>query len=335
MNGREIIIGILNVFFKIPGSDTFFWRIIGKRFIAGETIEEGLLKTNELKKQGFRVTLAYAGGEHTETEAELGNVMAKHEEMIERAAASGYEYELALKPSAFMLPTNEVYPKFFGGKKMPSDKIKLFVWAVSEINKIIKKAAEKNMLVWIDAENFDYRGPTADLVVDLAGIYENENLGLVVQSCFKDCASFYRELVREISIRTASKRRLQGVRICKGGCYREKQPLIYRKKREIVNEFFRTFEKVLGLPLYSEPKKIQIATHDEKNILNPLEKRLNPQIELGVLYGRHESPFVKNLMEKGWPVNVYALIGPRKNCRKYLIRRVVENPKYLFFPFVK
>ena len=73
-------------------------KIVAKQYIAGETLEQAIVKTEQLNKAGLQVTLDFLG-EDPGSKADCTRALGVYEKIIEIIHARGLAAGISLKPS--------------------------------------------------------------------------------------------------------------------------------------------------------------------------------------------------------------------------------------------
>ncbi len=271
--------------------------IFSKRYIAGETIEDGLKVAHSLNAKGIEVSIDLLGEFITSlTQAEENK--KQYLSIIERFVKEGIKGNFSVKPSMFGLLI---------------DKETCF----THMHEIVAKAKEKNNFIRIDMEDFQCVDDEIDLYKRLEKEFP-EHVGLVMQAylkrTFDDLQNFS----------TSSNNGFPfNFRLCKG-IYIEPASIAYKEYQEIRNHYLEDLEFILKNKMY-----IGIATHDKylvENALRLLEKYEVPahMYEFQMLYG--VTPELrKSIVDKGHKMRVYVPFG--KEWFGYSTRRLKENPQ--------
>lgn len=271
--------------------------IFSKRYIAGETIEEGLAACRELNKQQIEVTVDLLGEFITTIEQAEQN-KNKYFEIIERFTTEGIKGNFSLKPSMFGLLI---------------DKDTCF----SIVEEVVAKAAAKNSFVRIDMEDSQCVDPEMELYRRLQQKYP-KNVGLVIQAYLR------RTKDDLISLNSAkSNDHPLNFRLCKG-IYIEPKNLAFKEFGEIREHYLDDLRFMLDNNMY-----VGIATHDkylvEKAKEMIREKNIDKsKFEFQMLYG--VTPELRSsIVNQGYKMRVYVPFG--KDWFGYSTRRLKENPK--------
>jgi len=271
--------------------------IFSKRYIAGETIEEGILATKLLNEKGIKTTIDLLG-EFIQTIEEAEDYKNQYLEIIERCTTENIQGNFSLKPTMFgLLIDKEV--------------------CYTYIREIVALAAQKNSFVRIDMED----SQCVDLEIELFRRLKSEfpsNVGLVVQA-------YLRRTLNDLeSLKDLNSENIPlNFRLCKG-IYVEPESIAYKNFKEVQDNFLNDLEFMFKNKMY-----VGIATHD-KRLVNEsyrlIEKYDVPKnkYEFQMLYG--VTPELRrSIVEKGHLMRVYVPFG--KHWFGYSTRRLKENPK--------
>jgi proline dehydrogenase len=271
--------------------------IFSKRYIAGETIEDGLRASRELNEQHIEVTVDLLG-EFISTIEQAAENKNKYIEIIERFTSEGIIGNFSLKPTMFGLLI---------------DKDICF----RNIEEVIKKAVEKNSFIRIDMEDSQCVDFELEMYQKLQKKYP-AHVGLVIQAYLRRTKS---DLVALNNIH--SNGRPLNFRLCKG-IYVEPKHVAFKAFEEVREHYLDDLNFALDHNMY-----VGIATHDkylvDKAIEMINEKKIDrSKFEFQMLYG--VTPDLRNsIVQKGYKMRVYVPFG--KDWFGYSTRRLKENPK--------
>ena len=271
--------------------------IFSKRYIAGETIEEGLLASKFLNQKNMEVTIDLLG-EFIETPQEAEANKNQYLEIIERFTEEKVTGNFSLKPTMFgLLFDKEI--------------------CYTHIREIVKSAAEKNSFVRIDMEDSQCVDREIELFQKLQQEFP-QNVGLVVQSYLRRTFSDL-EVLKKIHSENAP----LNFRLCKG-IYVEPEKIAFKNYEEIRQHYLEDLEF-----LFKNEMITGIATHDKflvENAFRLIEQYQVPKerYEFQMLYG--VTPELRQqIIDKGHRMRVYVPFG--KHWFNYSTRRLKENPK--------
>lgn len=271
--------------------------IFSKRYIAGETIEDGLKACRELNQQGIEVTVDLLG-EFISTIEQAEENKNKYIEIIERFTSEGIIGNFSLKPTMFglLIDTNICF---------------------ANIEEVIKKAVEKNSFIRIDMED----SQCVDSEMDIYRKFQQKypaHVGLVIQAYLRRTKN---DLIN------LSKIHVNGTplnfRLCKG-IYVEPKHIAFKTYEEVCEHYLDDLNFMLDNHMYTG-----IATHDKflvDSALNMIkEKNIDKtKYEFQMLYG--VTPELRaSIVKQGYKMRVYVPFG--KDWFGYSTRRLKENPK--------
>lgn len=271
--------------------------IFSKRYIAGETIEDGLKACRELNAQGIEVTVDLLGEFITNTEQAEEN-KHKYLEIIERFSAERIMGNFSLKPTMFGLLI---------------DKDICF----ANIEAVVKKAAEKKSFVRIDMEDSQCVDNEIELYRKLQQRYP-ASVGLVVQAYLRRTKNDLTNL-SNIHVNGSP----LNFRLCKG-IYIEPKQIAYKEFDEVREHYLDDLTFMFDHNMYAA-----IATHDKYLVDRAMQliKERNidkTKYEFQMLYG--VTPELRSSIVKlGHKMRVYVPFG--KDWFGYSTRRLKENPK--------
>ena len=271
--------------------------IFSKRYIAGETIEDGLKGCRELNQQGIEVTVDLLGEFITTIEQAEENRI-KYIEIIERFTAEGIVGNFSLKPSMFGLLIDKDV-------------------CYENIEAVVQKAAEKKNFVRIDMED-------SQCVDDELVIYRKllqkypANVGLVIQAYMRRTKS---DLINMDS--AYQNGNPLNFRLCKG-IYIEPKQIAFKGFEEVREHYLDDLNFMLDHKMY-----VGIATHDKYLVDKAMdmikEKNIDKtNYEFQMLYG--VTPELRNsIVKQGYKMRVYVPFG--QDWFGYSTRRLKENPE--------
>lgn len=271
--------------------------IFSKRYIAGQTIEEGLAACRELNRQQIEVTVDLLGEFITTIEQAEQN-KNKYLEIIERFTSEGIKGNFSLKPTMFGLLINKEI-------------------CFSNIEEVVRKAAEKKSFVRIDMEDSQCVDPEMELYRKLQQKFP-ANVGLVIQAYMRRTKD---DLINLSSLHING--HPLNFRLCKG-IYIEPKQIAFKEFEEIREHYLDDLRFMLDNNMY-----VGIATHDkylvEKAQEIIREKNLDKSnFEFQMLYG--VTPELRSsIVKQGYKMRVYVPFG--KDWFGYSTRRLKENPK--------
>ncbi|HOI50201.1 MAG TPA: proline dehydrogenase family protein [Prolixibacteraceae bacterium] len=271
--------------------------IFSRRYIAGETIEDGLRVSRELNQAGIVVTIDLLG-EFIQNLEEADANKDRYLAIIERFCAEGIRGNFSVKPTMFGLLLDEEV-------------------CYANLREVVKKAAGKNCFIRIDMEDSQCVDREILLFRRLQAEFPH-NVGLVLQAYLRRTLSDVESLMDIHSEETPL-----NFRLCKG-IYIEPAEIAYKGFQEIRSNYLRLLDLMLKNKMY-----VGIATHD-KYLVDEASKLLKKyQIpedkhEFQMLYG--VTPDLRaSIVQAGHLMRVYVPFG--KDWFGYSTRRLKENPQ--------
>ncbi len=271
--------------------------VFSKRYIAGETMEEGLLASKLLNEKNIEVTIDILG-EFINTLDEARENKNQYMEVIERFTSEKVKGNFSVKPTMFgLLIDKEVCYNY--------------------LREIVVLAADKNSFVRIDMED----SQCVDMEVDIFRRLRREfpkNVGLVVQAYMRRTLSDLESLNDLNSVSNPI-----SFRLCKG-IYVEPENIAYKDFHEVRRHFMNDLKFMFENKMY-----VGIATHDKYLVEESMKLITAMNIpktmyEFQMLYG--VTPDLRQMIvDDGHLMRVYVPYGEK--WFNYSTRRLKENPK--------
>lgn len=268
-------------------------RRLSLRFVAGETLDDGVNAAQSLNASGARVSLDHLG-EHVSDAASAKRARDDYLECLDRIDQKGIDANIAVKLTQLGLGFDDEL-------------------AVESLGVLAARAAEGGTTVTIDMEESVLVEPT---VAAFEAVQERfGNVGIAVQSyLYRTPADLDRIAVRG-----------GHVRLCKGA-YAEPPEIAHQDLDRVDAAFDALTRRLMATPSIVPA----IATHDVERI--ELAKRLavgrTDPWEFQMLYGVRTT-LQQSLVEDGYPLRVYVPYGSAWYA--YLTRRIAERPANLVF----
>jgi proline dehydrogenase len=272
-------------------------RKLASRFVAGETIEEGVRAARELFQRGITASLDLLG-ESVRQEAEAIAARDQYLAMMDRMAAERVEVNVSVKLTQMGLDISENLCQ-------------------ANMNRILDKAGQLDGFVRLDMEGSDYTQRTLDFFTQRLFDAYGKHCGVVIQSALRRSEADIESLI-------ALKAR---VRLCKGA-YLEPPEIAFPDKKDVDRNYVRLMERLLQNGNYPG-----IATHDEAILEHArgFAKRhgIGPErFEFQMLYGVRRD-LQARLRQQGFNMRVYIPFGTQ--WYPYLMRRLAERPANIAF----
>jgi proline dehydrogenase len=278
-------------------TQSFIFRPLVRRFVAGETLEEAIAAAEVLAKDGFGVSLDLLG-ENVATLEEARAGRDAYIEVIDGIEKSRFTENINISIKLTALGLDQSLEE-----------------AETNFRLLLTKAAEHDIFVRADMEASDYTEQTIAMV---ERVYkDHSNTGTVLQSMMRRSPDDVQRLIK-LGCR---------VRVVKGA-YLEDETVAYKEKAQVDAAYIEMSKTLLKNGSYPA-----IATHDE-DIVKPLlnfikEEKIEPaRYEWQMLYGIRPD-LQQKLLEDGHNVRVYVPYGSQ--WYPYFSRRLAERPANMLF----
>ena len=268
------------------------------RFVAGDTLEDGMTVARSLRAQGIAAMLDHLG-EEVESPGQAAEAADAYVRALKRIAEEpDLDCNISVKLTQLGLKAS---------RELCGENLERVLQAAT--------GRERRTLVMIDMEARQYVDPTLDVYLSLRSTYPN--VGVCLQAYLfrsaDDCA------------------RIGGpgatIRIAKGA-YLEPPEVAYQTRREVRRSFAR-----LAATLLVAGSTVHLATHDPKLIEGATafvrtRSISRKRYEFQMLHGVRRD-LQTDLARQGEPVRVYVPYGT--SWYPYLTRRLAERPANLWF----
>ena len=272
-------------------------RRFASRFVAGESIEQGVAAARELSRRGITASLDLLG-ESVTAETEAAAARDQYLRMLDQMAASGAEVNVSVKLTQMGLDISEAL-------------------CVANMTAILEKAASLHGFVRLDMESSDYTQRTLDFFRRRLFDRFGAHCGVVIQSMLRRSEQDIEDLI-------GMKAR---VRLCKGA-YLEPPAVAFPEKADVDKNYIRLMERLLLAGNYPG-----LATHDEAIIAHARDfvrrhEIATDRFEFQMLYGVRRD-LQEQLRAAGYRLRVYIPFGTQ--WYPYLMRRLAERPANIAF----
>ena len=266
---------------------------LAHRFVAGETLAEGMAAARELNKQGIRTSLDHLG-EEVGDPAACRSAQRVYLDCIEQISEQGIDGNISVKLTQLGMGVDDDL-------------------ASRQLKELAAAAADAGQSVSVDMEDSRWTESTVRLYSEAQ--QESGNLGLAIQACLHRSAADVAALAP-----------LGGhIRLCKGA-YAEPADVAMQSKEAVDANFALLMSRLMA----EEGCMPAIATHDERLVEVALilaQGRTN-YFEFQMLYGVRQ-PLQRRLLEAGQRLRVYVPYGSQ--WYPYLTRRLAERPANVSF----
>ena len=282
-----------------------------KRYVAGATLDDAVKVMKKLSAENACFTVDVLGEEIASLD-EAQFFIDEYDRVLEAIIENGLDANISIKPTAFGLLIDEAI-------------------AYQNIEKLLKKAAESDIFVRLDMEDYRVTQATIDIVLKMheKGL---SNVGVVIQARMFRTKEDIAGLVKTLGGAT-------DIRICKG-IYLESEDIAYTKYQDIVDALNNSVDQLLDLGAYTA-----IASHDlpvidyslaalnsrglGPGIADPRDNAGGPRPHKGLGYEFQMLLGVRGnvrrkLAKEGHLTRVYIPYGRR--WYEYGMRRLRENP---------
>jgi proline dehydrogenase len=266
-----------------------------RRFVAGETLEEGLRALERLRARGFATTVDVLGESVTSIDAARG-AADRYVELLDALADRGLDRNVSLKLSQMGLDVDPATCR-------------------ENLLRIADRAGQLGAFVRVDMEDHHHTDRTLALVREAHAAHHG--VGTVIQA-------YLRRSAGDIAALNAEDIR---VRLCKGA-YDEPADVAFPHKADVDDSFRRLAETLLRDGDYPA-----LATHDEMLIawirgFTERERIDRSRYEFQMLYGVRRD-LQEALVRDGYTVRVYVPFGTE--WYPYYMRRLAERPANVLF----
>jgi proline dehydrogenase len=272
-------------------------RRFASRFVAGESVEQGVEAARELGRRGITASLDLLG-ESITIESEATAARDQYLRMLDQMAASGVEVNVSVKLTQMGLDISEAL-------------------CVANMIAILEQAAALDGFVRLDMEGSDYTERTLEFFRRRLFDRFRAHCGVVIQSMLRRSEQDIENLIA-MGAR---------VRLCKGA-YLEPPEVAFPDKADVDRNYVRLMERLLVAGNYPG-----LATHDQAIIAHVREFTRRQGIssdrfEFQMLYGVRRD-LQDGLRKAGYRLRVYIPFGTQ--WYPYLMRRLAERPANIAF----
>jgi proline dehydrogenase len=263
-----------------------FWIRFARQWIAGETLDDAIIRARKANSNGLGAIINFLG-EHVRDEEEAEANNKENFRILQAIKDNKINSSISIKLTQLGLGIDKDL-------------------CISNVQKIVDRAASDNIFVWIDMESSTYTQDTIDIYLTIFKKYKN--MGIAIQSNLIRSESDIHRIASSFGI----------IRLVKGA-YNEKSDIAYSSRSDVT----MNFSKIMGFLFYRSPF-FALATHDERLIYEAIEmnKTHLKKIEFQMLLGVREE--LKNeLVDKGFTVVDYIPYG--KKWLPYSLRRIRER----------
>lgn len=276
-------------------------RRMARRFVAGETLDDGIASIRSVNASGMLATVDYLG-EHVTNEAEATVNADEYIRALQAIQQAGVKANVSVKLTAMGLAVDDEF-------------------CYRNVRRIVQKAKELGNSVRIDMEDSLVTDRTLAIYRRLRG--EFDNVGVVIQAYLYRSQDDVRQLMAE---------GYAHLRLCKGA-YDEPPSVAFQKKADVD----RNMVELIKLMLQGQPDHPgtypAVASHDHM-IINWTKAYAHhhhiaaDRFEFQMLYGIRRD-LQQELADQGYRMRIYIPYGTR--WYPYFMRRLAERPANVLF----
>jgi proline dehydrogenase len=266
------------------------------RFVAGQTLPEGIRVLQALSREQIQGTLDFLGENVTSLEdaARSKNCYLEAQAEIARAQLPA---TVSIKLTQFGLDLSEAVCR-------------------ANVSALVDRARDMKSRVEIDMESSAYTDRTLNIVTSFQESHAGHVQAVIQAYLFRS----------EDDIRMLSGHNIP-VRLCKGA-YREPPHLAFARKADVDANYLRLMKLLLTAGTYPA-----IASHDENIVRQAVdfvrEQNISPdRFEFQMLYGIRRD-LQRELVSRGFRLRLYVPYGDA--WYPYFMRRLAERPANLLF----
>lgn len=268
----------------------------GRRFVAGDTLEDAIAAARRIEARGLLQTLDYLG-ESVKSPSESEAAAEQYRHIIERVSGAEIGRNVSVKLTQLGLDIDRAT-------------------CIDHVRRILDPAQRQDCFVRIDMESSAYTDVTL-AIFELLWQQGYHNVGIVLQSYLRRSEDDLRR-VNALGAR---------VRLVKGA-YNEPKQVAYHRKADVDAAFVRMMDM-----LFREGTYPAIATHDVRLIEEARQKAAQiglprDQFEFQMLYGIRRD-LQTSLAAEGYRVRIYIPFG--REWFPYFMRRLGERPANVLF----
>lgn len=276
-------------------------RSMARRFVPGETLEQGIAAVLDLNDRGMLATLDHLG-ENVASEADATAAANDYLLALEALKAAGAKCNVSVKLTQM-------------GLNLCDD------FCYENFRRIVRRAADLDNFVRVDMEGSPLTERTLAVYRRLRR--EFDNVGIVIQAYLHRSQADVEALIAE---------GIGHFRLCKGA-YDEPATIAYRERPRVtqaLNELIRT---CLTPESLARGAYCAVASHDEEVVNFARAYAYQHDVpstayEFQMLYGIRRE-LQNSLLERGYRVRIYVPYGTF--WYPYYMRRLAERPANLFF----
>ncbi|GAC1412011.1 MAG: proline dehydrogenase family protein [Actinomycetota bacterium] len=291
---RSTILTVANASFVKRVATGGAGRTVALRFVAGETLDDGMRVMRDLAQSGLSVSLDHLG-ENVTSKEEAESATSVYREAIRRIGEAAQDANVSVKLTQLGLDLDEAL-------------------AFSNASELTELVASAGSSLTLDMEDHNYTDRTIDTCLRLHAQHPG-CVGIAIQTYLYRSPA---DLERLLDV---------PVRLCKGA-YKEDPAIAYPAKEDVDRAYASMTNRLLQGGRYP-----MIATHDDRLIRHTVRQaerlgRSKETFEFQMLYGIRRD-LQRSLRADGYRVRVYVPFG--SHWYPYLVRRLAERPANVAF----
>ena len=266
------------------------------RFVAGQTLKEGIRVLQALSDERIQGTLDFLG-ENVSSLDDAGRSKNSYLEALREIEHAHLPATVSIKLTQFGLELSEAACR-------------------ANVTTLVDRAREMGSKVEFDMESTAYTDRTLQIVTSFQESHPGHVRAVIQAYLFRS----------EADIRMLSERRIP-VRLCKGA-YREPAHLAFARKSDVDANYLKLMKLLL-----TEGTHPAVASHDENIVRQAVhfvkERSLSPNtFEFQMLYGIRRD-LQRELVSQNFALRLYVPYGDA--WYPYFMRRLAERPANLLF----
>jgi proline dehydrogenase len=296
---RILLAGSTNPWLRAQATQRAFVRRSVSRFMPGETMDDALRASGELKGEGITIIATHLGENLTKVE-EAEQVTQHYLTLLDRIEASGLDVQISIKPTQLGLDLDKTLCQ-------------------QNLDRLVERAAALGNFVWIDMESSPYVDPT--LALFRSTRQRSDRVGLALQA-------YLRRTEADIDALLPLGPALRLVK----GAYLEPSDVAFPRKTDVDENFDRLARRLL-VENVRPGALLHIGTHDAA-LIGRLERfiaerQIAPSAyEFAMLYGIQRG-MQQRLARSGTRLRV--LISYGEYWFPWYMRRLAERPANVWF----
>jgi proline dehydrogenase len=297
---KALLAGSTNTWLRERAMTTPFVRRSVSRFMPGETMDDALSAAATLKPQGIATILTRLG-ENLQTAEQFEDVTQHYLELLDRVAAAGLDAHISIKPTQLGLDLDPALCE-------------------RNLERLIRRAVERQNFVWIDMESSPYVDATLGLFRRMRA--QTDRVGIALQ------AYLYRTQKDVESLIPLG----AAIRIVKGA-YLEPAEVAFPQKSDVDRNFFALCKRLLQPDARLPGAVLHIATHDialaDRLADHIAREKIPPSAyEYAMLYGIQRRQQARLASERR---RLRVLISYGEHWFPWYMRRLAERPANVWF----